>query len=304
MIGDLGYRTAILETWAGEPCDGLIALHAVKSRPSVVAFRETHPLGPVAVALTGTDLYGDVRAVRTTLDTLTLTNGVILLTPAMADRLPSDVRARATVIVQSAEAPRNPPGRPNHRFDVCVVGHLRDVKDPLLAARAVRLLPPESRCRVTLYGGAYDEAWARRAGLEMATNPRFRWLGDRPHGETLRAIARSHVLVLTSKAEGGPAVISEALACGTPILATRIDAAVGLLTNDYPGLFPVGDDRELARLLVRFETDKAYRKELMTWCRRLRKSVSPARERRTWDAFLRTWLPITPYSASPSPAGR
>ena len=303
IIRNLGYRVMLLESWQGERCDGLVALHAVKSRPSVVAFREAHAQRPVAVALTGTDLYGDRRALRATDDTLSLATSVILLTSAMADRLSSDGKKKAFVIVQSARAPRNLPPRSNRHFEVCVVGHLRDVKDPLLAARALRHLPTESRCRVTLYGGAYDDAWAKRAERAMATNPRFRWLGDRPHGETLRAIARSHVLVLTSKAEGGPAVLSEALACDTPILATRIDATAGLLTNDYPGLFPVGDERELARRLIRFESDESYRKELKRWCRALKGTVSPARECRSWDTLLRSWFPPIPYSTSRSPAG-
>ena len=70
---------------------------------------------------------------------------------------------------------------------VAVIGHLRDVKDPLRAAEAARLLPAESRIRIEQVGRAYTPQWAARARAEMAANPRYRWRDDvpagvRPHG--------------------------------------------------------------------------------------------------------------------------
>ena len=57
-------------------------------------------------------------------------------------------------------------------------------------------------------------------------------------------------MVLSSLSEGGANVISEAVAAGVPVLASRIDGSVGLL-DDYPGYFPVRDTAALARLLER-----------------------------------------------------
>ena len=53
----------------------------------------------------------------------------------------------------------------------------------------------------------------------METNPRYRWLGNLPHWQARRRLARSRLLVVSSKMEGGANVISEAL----------VATAVGLL---------------------------------------------------------------------------
>ena len=40
--------------------------------------------------------------------------------------------------------------------------------------------------------------------------------------------------------------LCEAIACGVPTISTRIAGSVGLLGEDYPGYFPVGDTEALA----------------------------------------------------------
>jgi glycosyltransferase involved in cell wall biosynthesis len=91
-------------------------------------------------------------------------------------------------------------------------------------------------------------------------------------------LARSDVTVLSSRAEGGPGVVSEALALGVPILSARIDGAVGILGSDHPGYFPVGDTAALARLLRRAETDHAFLAKLRAACDRRAPLVAPERE--------------------------
>ena len=48
------------------------------------------------------------------------------------------------------------------------------------------------------------------------------------------------MLSLTSRLEGGANVISEAVAAGTPIVASRIPAMEAILGEDHPGLFELG----------------------------------------------------------------
>ena len=92
----------------------------------------------------------------------------------------------------------------------------------------------------------------------MKANPRYLWRGDRPRADVRRLLGRARAVVLSSLSEGGANVISEAVAAGVPVLASRIDGSVGLLGRDYPGYFPVGNTAALARLLHRIETDPDF----------------------------------------------
>src|SRR5437660_10994668 len=171
-------------------------------------------------------------------------------------------RAKVRIVHRSAGPLRR--GRIGRRgsFDVAVIGHLREVKDPFRAAQAARRLPASSRVRIVHLGAAETPEWAAAAKAEMAANPRYVWRGDRPRADVRRLLGRARALVLSSLSEGGANAISEAVAASVPVLATRIHGSVGLLGRDYPGYFPVGDTEALAKLLDRIERDPALLKRL------------------------------------------
>jgi putative glycosyltransferase (TIGR04348 family) len=287
LLRQLGHRVAIRQEYRGERCDVLVALHARRSFDAVQAFRSAHPERPVVLALTGTDLYEGIHTDPVARQALDLASRLVVLQPLGVAELPRHLRNRARVIYQSTEAPaaaaRPRPGL----FEVCVLGHLRPVKDPFRTALASRLLPPTSQVRVLHFGGALSPDMAEQARAEAAANPRYRWLGDQPRAKAQRALARSRLLVLTSRLEGGANVISEAIAAGVPVLASDIPGSVGLLGTEYGGYFPVGDTRALADLLHRAESDTSFYNTLKAWCRRLRPLVRPARERQSWRRLLR-----------------
>ena len=265
--------------------DLVIALHARKSAAAALRFARNGC--PLVLALTGTDLYGELQRSSRAQQVLQRAAALVLLQPRGLDRLPRGVRRKAHVILQSARAPRR--GRLRRaagRFDVAVLGHLRSVKDPLRAALAARRLPPSSRLRIVHAGRALTEAFARRAQREMQRNPRYRWLGDVPHAAALRLLARSQGLVLSSRLEGGANVLSEAAVAHVPVLASRIPGSLGLLGADYPGYFEVGDTGGLAALLERLETDARFRAGLRRRLRRLAPRFRPDRERAAWQALL------------------
>jgi len=201
------------------------------------------------------------------------------------------LRDKTTVIHQSAVPPMLCPAREMESFDVCVIAHLREIKDPLRTANAARLLPPESRIRVFHVGKALSDEMERAAALEVDQNPRFHWLGEQSGERTAQILVKSRLLVLSSLFEGGANVVSEAVVCGVPVIGADMPCMRGLLGADYPGLFPVGDTRRLAELLLRAESDSEFYDGLAERCRRESDKFHPARERENLVTLLDRLFP-------------
>lgn len=287
ILRDLGHRVTVAVEYADEPADLMVALHAWRSAGSVARFRERHPDRPLVVALTGTDIYHFIRVhPDVTLRSLDLADRLVGLHELVHVAIPRRYHRKLDVIHQSAlPLPRREP--PHRRwFEVLVVGHLREEKDPMRAAEAARALPAASRIRIHHFGRAYDETWADRARAEMAANPRYVWYGEVPHWRVRKASARARAVVLSSIMEGGANVISEAVAAGLPVIASDIAGSIGLLGADYAGYYPVGDTAALARQLLRAEQDAAFLARLARQCARRARLFEPAREMRSWRALL------------------
>jgi glycosyltransferase involved in cell wall biosynthesis len=92
---------------------------------------------------------------------------------------------------------------------------------------------------------------------------------------------------MSSLLEGGANVVSEAVVSGIPVIGTDIPCMRGLLGDDYPGLFPVGDAQRLAELLYRAEVDGRYYDELAVRCRRESYKFDPAREKESLEMLLK-----------------
>lgn len=300
LLTQLDHEVAVSQEWTGEPCDVLVALHARRSFPSVDRFQRERPGAPLVVALTGTDLYADLDTSPEARRSLDLATRLVALQARAGERLPDRVRHKLRVIYQSAHAvdAADPPAKDKDAFEVCVLSHLRHVKDPLRAAVAAALLPPSSRIRVLHAGAALEPDLAAQARAEQETNPRYRWLGELPREEALRLLARSSLLVLTSRLEGGANVVSEAIAADVPVVSSRIDGSIGLLGADYPGYFPVGDARALADLLFHVENDQPFYRELKNRCSRVKPLVDPARERESWSGLLAELRETAPWTPS------
>ena len=286
ILKALAHQVTIAQQYDGKPYDLMVALHARRSFAAIACFRRLYPERPLIVALTGTDLYGDIRTSAEARESLELATRLILLQPKGLDELSAHLHPKVRVIYQSVPSRPGPPSKAKTTFDVCVLGHLRPVKDPFRTALAARLLPTTSRLRVLHVGKALSDDMAARARTEMADNPRYRWLGELPRWQALRVLARSHVLVLSSHTEGGANVLSEALALGVPIVASHIAGSIGMLGDDYPGYFPVEETGTLAQLLDKAERDPGFYQELSAWCTRLAPLVHPSREHQTWARLL------------------
>lgn len=287
IIKGLGHHLTVQQQYDGKTCDLLIALHALRSYDSIRRYREKHPKSPLIVVLTGTDLYRDIHRNSHAQQSLELANRLIVLQKKGFSELPPHLHRKTRVIYQSASRVNGTITKTNHAFQVCVIGHLREEKDPFRTALAARLLPASSQVRILQIGRALSKEMKERAQKEHVCNPRYHWLGELPHWKTRRVLAESHVLSLTSRMEGSSNVLSEAIASSVPVIASRIAGLMGTLGEGYPGYFPVGNTRALTRLLRKVESNPKFYLDLKTRCTRLFSLVNPEQELGSWKKLLR-----------------
>lgn len=286
MLRNLGHRVDVRQDYQGQRCDLMLALHARRSFAAIARFRELRPAKPLVVVLTGTDLYRDLGDSPEAQQALEWADRLIVLQERAVGELPSALRSKTRVVYQSAVPTTARVTKTRRTFDVCVVGHLRPVKDPFRAARAARLAAAPSHLRIVHAGAALDGEMRRSAEREMAANPRYSWLGELQRWQVRRLLARCHAMVLSSLLEGGANVVSEACVAALPVLSTRISGSIGMLGEDYPGYFEVGDTRRLALLLDRCEIERGFLDDLEARCRALAPRFHPAREAASWKDLL------------------
>lgn len=285
FLRSAGHKVEILTEWAGQPADLLLALHARRSHSSIISFSGAHPDLPVLLALTGTDVYRDIHSDASAKASLLMADRLIVLQPKATEELPAELRHLADVVYQSCASTRS--WKPVSRgFRVCVIGHLRDEKDPLCTARALSHIPPSVDIRVVQIGASLDEALASEARTLEEREPRYRWISSVPHARALAWLSSSHLMVISSRMEGGANVVSEAIRIGVPILASGISGNIGLLGGDYPGYFRPGDERELASSMIRAATDAEFLRLLKRRVDCLQALVTPENEARMLNAAV------------------
>jgi putative glycosyltransferase (TIGR04348 family) len=288
MLRAAGHRVTVMVTWDGKPCDALLALHARRSHDSIAQYRALHAESPLVVTLTGTDLYRDLPASAEARRSLELAGRLIVLQDAALRELDPAMRRKARVVYQSSDSRlRHAP--PAKVFRIAVVGHLRSEKDPLRTVVALSHFH-HPLVQVVHIGAALDPALGKEASRWMEREPRYRWLGSLPHARALGWMARSHVLVVSSVMEGGANVIAEAARIGTPVLASRVSGNVGMLGAQYPGFYPLYDDKALARLIARAADDQRFYRRLKRKLQDRRALFAPSAERAALARVLREVL--------------
>jgi glycosyltransferase involved in cell wall biosynthesis len=131
---------------------------------------------------------------------------------------------------------------------VLALGGLRQVKDfPTLLRAFARLRRPE--LRLLILGEGKERPGLTRLANRLGIADRLDLHGFVPN--PFPFLARASLLALSSRREGLPNALIEALALGTPVVATDCTPGVRDLLQDgrLGPLVPVGDDAALARAL-------------------------------------------------------
>jgi teichuronic acid biosynthesis glycosyltransferase TuaC len=150
----------------------------------------------------------------------------------------------------SPDAERNP----RQILYVGLINYNKGIDILLESMRGVLDQIPDAR--LLLVGGSFyrntrlqREALVRYAN-DLALGDRVSFLGPRPQAEVAALMAKSAVVVLPSRAESFSSVLIEALACGTPVVASRSGGPEDIVDEAVGALVPVEDRAALTRALV------------------------------------------------------
>jgi len=124
-------------------------------------------------------------------------------------------------------------------YDAIFVGRLTDNKAPHLFLDGVAKAADQKKdIRVLIVGQGPLVSGLRQRTIKLglSQNVEFKdWVSNST--ELANYYRKSRCLVCTSYSEGGPRVVAEALACGTPIITTRVGLANELIKDGVNGFF-------------------------------------------------------------------
>jgi glycosyltransferase involved in cell wall biosynthesis len=113
------------------------------------------------------------------------------------------------------------------------VGNLLAFKGHGLVIEALSSLPD---CRLVIAGDGPDRAVFEKLAREGGVSARVRFVGSLSQADLRRYYCAADALVLASSREGWPNVLLEAMACGTPVAATRVGGVPEIVASADAGL--------------------------------------------------------------------
>jgi len=284
----LGYmcRTGELMQWGQVPCDGIVVPDKCAScnltrlgMPQAAA----RIAGAVPVSLSATlgrlpgrigttlGMAGSVREYETMQRELFgLVDRFVVLNETSRRMLVSNGSAREKIVLNRLGVSHMrltpKPGPDLRPTGTCVrfgyVGRLHATKGLVELARAVAAIPRDTPFRLDIRGPVLDEPSRRFAAVlqaMLAEDPRVTFGPGVPGPDVPALLAGFDALLCPSMwFENGPTVALEAMAVGTPIIASRVGNLAELIDDGVNGrLVAAGDVGEWARALTQAATSPA-----------------------------------------------
>jgi glycosyltransferase involved in cell wall biosynthesis len=224
---------------------------------------------PLFVKFAGGGVYGDFSVIgrnperETILAELATAERLVCISPQIASeastaglprehllRIPNGVDLTRFENVRPAPLPG-----PEGSEHVLFVGALRAEKRlPDLVRTVAEVARIRPLAQLVIAGAGVEEPAIRAVVSELGLEERVHFLGNRKDVPEL--LAAAHVFVLPSVSEGLSNALLEALASGTPIVATDIEGTRAVVEHEKEALLvPLGDSDALGRAIVRLLED-------------------------------------------------
>lgn len=144
---------------------------------------------------------------------------------------------------------------------VAAAGRLASVKNYPLLIDALAALSAHTPVHAWILGEGPERAKLEALAAARGVGSRVRFLGFQQN--PWRFIARADVLVLTSSYEGFGNVLIEAMACGTPVIATRSSGTVEVVEDRQNGLLVESSPSAVADAIKGLLSDRDFRARLV-----------------------------------------
>jgi glycosyltransferase involved in cell wall biosynthesis len=176
--------------------------------------------------------------------------------------IPTGIRFESLAPLRDRAAVRKELGVAAEAFLILMVGVIRGVKRHELALRALHVLVETvPGAQLVLAGEGPMRPDMERLAEQLGLADRVLFLGQRSDvGDLMNA---ADVLLLTSRSEGVPQAVTQALGLGLPVVATAVGGVPELVTHEQTGqLVPPEDVPAVAAALARVVQDIEWAKQL------------------------------------------
>ena len=259
LAGRHGRRDALVEIWNGMPFlsplwargPRVVFLHHIHAEMwDMVLPPRLAAVGNVIESRIAPRLYRNSRMI-----TLSRSSKAEMLELGFRDE-------RVEVVPPGIDAQFSPGGERSEHPLIVAVGRLEPVKrfDRLIrAVTTARRSAPDLRLVIVGSGSERETLDALVAELDAGDHVSF--TGRISDDELIALYRRAWAVASSSVREGWGMTLTEAAACGTPSVATRIAGHVDAVAEGSSGLL-ADDDTDLARHLARIATDASLRRTL------------------------------------------
>jgi teichuronic acid biosynthesis glycosyltransferase TuaC len=168
---------------------------------------------------------------------------------------------------------RNAHDVPAHEHLVLCAGDLAELKGHHKVIRSLKALTDAGTPARLLIAGGVGRSGRYAAALrkqvsDCGLDDRVRFVGEVTQQALAELMSAADVFCLASSSEGWPNVVNEALACGTPVVATDVGAVRHMMpTSDYGCVVPVDDAEALTAALRDALTREWDRSRISEWGR-------------------------------------
>lgn len=225
---------------------------------------------PYAVWGQGSDVYLPKGFIKwTSRMVMKNADSAIALTRDMK-RAMQDICDRDIVIVPNGINLADLSGEPrrkdeaDHGKRILFVGRLSPVKGVqylITAMKQVHDTIPDAR--LNIIGDGREREMLEALSVQLGIQEYVEFSGKVPHEKVLSLMQQADVFVLPSLSEGFPMVIIEALACGLPVVASRVGGMPEIITDDTNGyLVEAKDDTAVANKIIVLLQDEKLRKKI------------------------------------------